>query len=256
MSPRLTGPAKIGAVVLALLAGHAPATAAASRLPIEGPFGKGAAQVWLLRPAGTIQSIVVFGHGWKVAPPSSAHPWVRQFGPWLEHLLAGGNAVVFPRYQLGGDEPGPARVRAFRLGLREGFTRLNASAPVVVVGYSYGATLGVTYAANAGRWGLSRPVAVDAIFPAGLVPGVALPGLDRGVAALVQVGDRDTVAGSAGARPIWAWLRGHAAKRYQVVRSHGAFVAVHAAPKEIGPEARGAFWLPLDGLVAAARRAH
>jgi hypothetical protein len=247
---------RVGAVVAALLAGSGQTAAAAPRLPIEGPFGAGAAQVWILRPSGPVQRVVVFGHGWKLAPPSSAHPWVRQFGPWLEHLLAGGNAVVFPRYQVGGDEPGPARVRAFRLGLREGFARLNATAPVVVVvGYSYGATLAVTYAANAGRWGLPRPVAVDAIFPAGLVPGVALPALDRRVAVLVQVGDRDTVAGAPGARAIWDWLRGHTAKRYQVVTSHGAFVAVHAAPKEINADAQRAFWRPLDTLIAAARRA-
>jgi len=228
--------------------------AAEPPLRIEGPYGTGAAQVWLMRPAGETRSIVVFGHGWKAAAPSSLHPWVRQFTPWLAHLLAGGNAVVFPRYQLGGDAPGRPLADAYRRGLRLAFDRLARSLPVVVVGYSYGATLGVAYAANAGRWGLPRPRAVDAVFPAGLVPGVPMSPLDPAVAALVEVGDADTEAGPPGAAPILAWLRGHRRTRYLRVRSHGSFVAVHAAPEETSAAARAAFWAPLDTLIAGARR--
>lgn len=232
----------------------AAALAAAPAPAIEGPFGSGASSVWILRPAGQIRSIVVFGHGWKAAPPSVAAPWVRQLAPWLAHLVAHGSAVVFPRYQLGGEDPSAAQVGAFRRGVAEGLARLHADAPIVAVGYSLGATLAVYYAADAMRWGLPAPKAFDAIFPAGLLPGVHLDRLGRGVSVLVQVGDRDTAAGRPGAAPIWSWLSGHASRRYDLVRSHGAFLAVHAAPKQTTAAARAAFWSPLDALIAATRR--
>ena len=59
----------------------------------------------MLTPKSPIRAIVVFGHGWKTAPPSPGYPWVGQFEPWLEHLLGGGSAVIFPRYQLGLGDP-------------------------------------------------------------------------------------------------------------------------------------------------------
>lgn len=227
--------------------------ASAPRPIVQGPFGTGASAVWILRPAGEIRSVVVFGHGWKAAPPSARSPWVRQLAPWLAHLVAGGSAVVFPRYQLGGEDPSPAQVGAFRRGVALGLARLRTQAPVVAAGYSLGATLAVYYAADAARWGLPPPKALDAIFPAGLLPGAPLDRLPPDVSALVEVGDRDTAAGATGAAPVWAWLAGHARRRYDLVRSHGTFVAVHAAPKQSTVAARRAFWAPLDALIAAAR---
>jgi hypothetical protein len=172
--------------------------------------------------------------------------------------MARGDVVIFPRYQLGGDEPGATRASAFRAGVAEGFRRLAlpADTPVVASGYSYGASLALTYAANAHRWRLPEPRAVDAVFPAGEIPGIPLPALPRSTDVLLQVGDHDTVAGSGGASGFWAWLARHPPnrKRYQVVRSHGSFVADHASPKATTPEARAAFWTPLDRLVARARR--
>jgi hypothetical protein len=244
--------AAIGAVLLAIAAPGAAATR--PPLPVEGPFGHGAAQVWLLRPTSPPRSIVVFGHGWKTFPPSAAHPSVGQFAPWLTHLLAGGSAVIFPRYQLGnGDDFGAARVDSYRAGLRLGFARLGVThVPVVAAGYSYGASLAFYYAANAARWHLPRPAAVDAVFPAGPIPGAPLPRPPPALDALIEVGDRDTVAGAAGARAYWRWLGSHARRHLMTVRSRGSFVADHAAPKRSTPAARRAFWLPLDRLLAAA----
>ena len=231
---------------------------AANPTPIHGPFGAGANQVWVLRPAGPVHAIVVFGHGWKVAPPSGAYPWVGQFRPWLGHLVARGDAVIFPRYQLGGDRPGAARADAYRVGLAEGFRRLSlpAATPVVAMGYSYGASLALTFAANARAWHLPVPAAVDAVFPAGEIPGVPLPPLLPATRVLVQVGDRDTEAGTSGAAAFWAWLADHPARRkqYEVVRSRGSFVADHPSPKTGAAAARRAFWAPLDHLVTLAQR--
>jgi acetyl esterase/lipase len=240
--------ATLGTLLAALIA----AGPAGAGRPFEGPFGEGAAQVWVLRPAAAIRSVVVFGHGWKSTPPTAGHPWVDQFRPWLDHLLAGGSAVVFPRYQLGGDGPGPARVAAFHQGVALGLRRLGTpEVPVVAIGYSYGGSLAVSYAANAARWRLPQPEAVDAVFPAGPVPGSPLPRLAPGVKALLQVGDSDVEAGRSGADAFWRWLRGRG--RYEVIHSTGGFVATHAAPKSIAPEARRVFWTPLDRLIAAAR---
>ena len=212
--------------------------------------------MWLLRPTMPPRSIVVFGHGWKTVPPSAAHPWVGQFAPWLAHLVSGGSAVIFPRYELGsGDGYGAARVDSYRAGLRRGFARLGgAHVPVVVAGYSYGASLAFYYAANAARWRLPAPVAVDAVFPARPIPGALLPRPPRGLDVLIEVGDRDTVAGSAGARAYWRWLGRRARRHLVTVHSRGSFVADHAAPKLATSAARRAFWLPLDWLLAGARR--
>jgi hypothetical protein len=225
---------------------------------VEGPFGSGAAQVWLVLPDGPPRAVVVFGHGWKIAPPLARFMWVDQFRPWLDHLAARGDAVVFPRYQVGGDaNSGAARVIDYRRGLATAFARLGRlHVPIVAAGYSFGASLAFYYAANARRWALQRPDAVDAVFPAGLIPGATLPPLGRGIRVLIEVGDADTVAGPPGALPFWSWLRGQAParKRYVVVASTPSLAATHAAPKRANTAARRAFWRPLDTLVAAARR--
>ena len=219
----------------------------------SGPFGRGAAEVWVLQPGRTIRDVVVFGHGWKVAPPSANYPWVGQFRPWLNHLLAGGSAVIFPRYQLGTSDPDNAqRVRDFATGIRVGYARLGSpKVPFVAVGYSFGASLAFYYAANARRWHLPQPRAVDAIFPAELIPGASLPTLQSSTRVLIQVGDADTEAGNSGAEQFWHWLSHHPAsrKRYQLVHSTTAFRANHAAPKTTTAEARAAFWAPLDRLI-------
>jgi dienelactone hydrolase len=229
--------------------------AAAPAARIEGPFGTGAAQVWILRPAGVPTRVVVFGHGWKSSPPQGSS-WVRQFLPWLVHLADGGAAVIFPRYQLGGGDPQNAeRVRAYEQGVSTGYARLGRPhVPLVLAGYSFGASLAFYLAADARRLKLPEPQVVDAVFPAGMIPGATLGTLPRSVQVLIQVGDRDTEAGSGGAHAFWAWLRRHPsnAKRYEVVRSTSSFSATHAAPKGTSADARRAFWTPLDRLIASA----
>ncbi|HUY71268.1 MAG TPA: hypothetical protein VMV08_03440, partial [Gaiellaceae bacterium] len=221
------------------------------------PFGQGTSQVWVLTPSSPITSIVVFGHGWKTAPPSAGYPWVGQFAPWLEHLLGRGSAVIFPRYQLGlGDPQDGERVGAFLVGARTGFSRLGRPAvPVVAVGYSFGASLAFAYAATYRAWRLPAPRAVMAIFPAGFVAGYPLPPLNRSIRVLIQVGDADIVAGASGADAYWSWLADDPASRkhYEVVRSAPGFAATHAAPKLATLAARRAFWAPLDRLIAAVR---
>ena len=240
-------------------------TAQLSRSPrggadrIEGPYGRLGREVWVVVPDGPVRSVVVFGHGWKLAPPSPAHSWVGQFRPWLDHLAAGGSAVIFPRYQLGvGDTQDATRLLDFAAGIRTGYALLGRpKLPIVAVGYSFGASLAFYYSANAAAWRLPPPSAVQAVFPGGMIPGAPLPALNRAVRVLIQVGDADTEAGSAGADAFWSWLSTHpnSCKRYQVIRSSGGLAATHAAPKSAIAAAQRTFWAPLDRLIAQARSA-
>jgi dienelactone hydrolase len=224
---------------------------------IAGPYGTGGAAVWLVLPNRPERSVVVFGHGWKLTSPSPGHPWVDQFRPWLDHLAAGGSAVIFPNYQTGpGDAGDAARVQDYATAVRTGYTRLGRpKVPIVTFGYSFGASLAFYYSANARTWRLPAPRAVQATFPAGMIPGAALPPLDPSVRVLIQVGDADTEAGRGGADAFWNWLSSHPAplKRYEVIHSSPELVATHAAPKETSPAARRDFWAPLDRLIALAR---
>jgi dienelactone hydrolase len=213
--------------------------------------------VWVVVPDCPVRSVVVFGHGWKLAPPSAANSWVGQFRPWLDHLATNGSAVIFPRYQLGvGDAQDATRVSDFATGIHAGYALLGQpKVPVAAAGYSFGASLAFYYAANAAAWRLPLPGAVQAVFPSGMIPGAPLPRLNRSVRVLIQVGDADTEAGSAGGDAFWGWLATHPSsrKRYQVVRSSSQLAATHAAPKSASAAARRTFWAPLDRLIAQAR---
>jgi hypothetical protein len=92
---------------------------------LAGPYGRGAAAVWLVLPDRPLRSVVVFGHGWKLIPYFPGHPWVDQFRPWLDHLAAGGSAVIFPNYQTGtGDAGNVTRVQDFEAAIKTGYARL------------------------------------------------------------------------------------------------------------------------------------
>jgi hypothetical protein len=227
---------------------------------IEGPLGHGASEVWLVVDSNVpLRSVVVFGHGWKTTPSSPGHPWVYEFLPWLDHLVANGNAVIFPAYQLTATDPADvARVQAFRTAITTGYVRLGRpKVPFVAFGYSFGASLAFYYAANARAWGVPVPRAVQATFPAGMIAGAPLPGLVPSIRVLIQVGDADTQAGTGGANEFWRWLASHppARRQFEVIRSTPQLLADHAAPHTYSPAARRAFWLPLDRLIALARRA-
>jgi hypothetical protein len=97
---RRSGPAVClvaAALTFAALFGVGSSRAAGGPI-LHGPYGVGAGRVWLLLPRSRPRSVVVFLHGWKVAPPGPSYPWVGQFRPWLDHLAANGSAVVFPVY--------------------------------------------------------------------------------------------------------------------------------------------------------------
>lgn len=206
----------------------------------------GASGAWVLE-SGTPEAVVVFLHGWRDVG-------TQTYLAWIDYLALNGTAVVFPRYQspAGGDPR--QTLPAMRSGILAGLHALgNPGVPVIVVGYDYGARLAFYYAANARRWGLPAPYAVDSIFPTRAPAGLpALPALPASTRVLLQVGADDTLAGRAAAADLWSGLAGHPAarKRYRVVASTHTLRAGHLAPLSYTAAAQATFWPSLDALLA------
>ena len=222
------------------------------------PYGHGAGKVWLIVPRHSRpRSVVVFIHGWTATSPFDWHL------PWLDHLVAGGSAVIFPQYQAGAaDDAFTSTPAALRTGLVAGFGALHRPGlPVVVAGYSVGGALAFEYAAHAAAWRLPRPAALVSIFPVDPLqvdPGLLdlAPPRPR-LRTLVLVGDRDEVVGDTGAKAFWRWLAPLPGrlKTYRLLHTTATGpVFMHEALKDLrDPAVRRAFWAPLDSLVTASR---
>ena len=239
-------PAKaVPAVLLVLLAIACGSTGARSG---EGPYGKGADEVWVFRPAHDPRSVVVFVHGH--GGPGEDTPQYHL--PWLRHLVASGSAVLHPRYELypGAHGTVPHIVNAVRIGMK---TLGSPNAPLVGIGYSRGARLVMDWASRAAGTPLA-PRALLSVFPAsGADPEEDLSRIARRTPILVLVGDRDEVVGGLGARALLGDLEAAGSVPsnvgLEVVHSHGAFVASHLSVLEDSPGARSAFWNRADGLI-------
>ncbi|MCY7303353.1 MAG: hypothetical protein LH654_10060 [Thermoleophilia bacterium] len=175
------------------------------------PYGTGAGQVWVLRPRhGEVKSVVVYLHGFGAYLPFE---WHLQ---WMDHLLANGNAVIFPRFQAGGvgDEVDDAWVVMplnVEDGLRIGFRALRCDdEPIVAAGFSVGAALAFVYAARADEWKVPAPQAVYSIFP--VLPYLIDVGFDvsslEQTTALILAGANDDVVGREGAETLLKLLTG------------------------------------------------
>ena len=127
--------------------------------------------------------------------PSPSYPWVGQFRPWLKPRRCEWQRGCLPGLPTGRRhaEPGTRHLpsdRAWR-----GILHLHHPGLLIVVaGYSYGASLAFYYAADARRWRLPVPRAVDGIFPAGLIPGAPLKARDRALETRLLRGTRCTEA--------------------------------------------------------------
>jgi acetyl esterase/lipase len=251
MSRRVGVVGVIAALSLVLFAGGAGSAAAAAGCSLPGPFGAGRAQVWLLRPASTAKSVVLFAHGWTAVDPND---WHRTR---FDHLCANGSIVLFPRYQRDELDTWSQAVDGFRRGVQAGFEELGSTRlPVVVAGFSFGGALVNYYAGNARAWKVPVPRSVFSMFPTTRVSGRSVGTPPASVRFVVLAGDRDEVVGTAGAMDFMAWLRRHppAKKTFRLVRSSAALTASHEAPKEMTAASTRTFWKPIDVLVADARR--
>ena len=101
------------------------------------------------------------------------------------------------------------------------------------------------------------PKALLGVFPADMEPTLDFTRTPRNLRVRFLVGDMDTIVGDVGARRLTDKLvsagfpRAHV--RTDVVRSPLGFEATHLAPLSDSNDARRAFWLPADRLIAAAR---
>ena len=217
----------------------------------QGPFGRGADQVWIFRPRARARSIVVFVHG----AGDRAETTPRYHRPWLEHLAVRGSIVLYPRYELA---HAPDALRHLVAGVRTGESQLdNLRLPVLEIGYSRGARLAVEYAALAGAVGLV-PKAVLSIFPSTLVPPeplLDLRGIDPRTRILILVGDRDSVVADVGARELRSRLDAAGFPReraaIQIVHSRPGFTANHLSVLSTTAGAKAAYWSRADRLLVS-----
>ncbi len=226
----------------------------ASTATVEGPIVKGPNGVYLFRPAGTPKALVIFLHGQGGATETTPH----NHRPWIDHLTAGGAAVVYPRYEL---DYSRAVLDHAVAGIRTAVSRLGAGdVPVLVIGHSRGAALAIEYAAVARADHAPIPDAVYSVEP---VPYgeqthlVDLRPIGRGTRLVLVIGDRDPDA-SGGAQALLKRLRQAqfpgARIKLQFVHSHGTFVADHLAVLRASPDAQAAFWHPVDRLLEQIER--
>ena len=219
------------------------------------PYGTGAGRVWVLRPkSGETSSVVVYLHGYGANVPFYWHL------EWMDHLLEKGSTVLFPQYQPGGDDPFILTPYDLATGLQTGFRAIEYDGePVVVAGFSLGATLAFVYAGHAEEWGVPAPRAVYSIFPVDPVlvdMSLDLAAIEQ-TKALLLVGDRDEVVGQDGAREIVKGLTGlpSSLKELRLIRTTDHLFVIHDTPSFVGdPVVRRTFWVPLDRLVEGARR--
>ena len=252
----------VAAVGVASLASYA-AALPSSQIISEVDLGQGAAEAWVYLPEGAPECAVVFLHGAGDLTPGP-------YRAWLSYLAIGKRcAVIYPRYQATARLPAVRCVAARPSGRSRGELRVPSRGavralprplpkhfPVVVAGFASGGVLALYAAANAKRWGVPVPVAVDSIFPvAGRIPGAPL-GAARGGYARPDSGRRQRTkpAARAAARSLWQSLASHPAghKRLQVVHSTAGFAAVHNAPLRATTTAASIFWDPLDTFIDAA----
>jgi len=243
--------------VLALAGCGGAKQAAPLQARVEGPFGKGADQVWVVRPTGPTKSVVVFLHGLGGATEDTPANHV----PWLLHLADRGSAVIYPRYEVAATidaQPTAAEhaLKGVALGLETlGLPRM----PAVLIGYSRGGPLAVDLASVAPAIGL-EPRGILAVFPSRRFPSepkLDLRALDPTERVWIMIGDRDTVVGPYGADELLHRLAssGFPQKSVRLIEvvSHGTFSATHLSVLSDSADARTAFWDTADALVTRVR---
>ena len=252
---------RAAAAALALVAlagcGGTKHAAAAPHLHVEGPYGTGADQVWLVRPAGPPKSVVVFLHGVGDATEDTPLNHER----WLLHLAENGSAVVYPRYESAPTYEAQPKADEHALkGVALGFKTLGLpKVPAVIIGYSRGGPLALDLAALTPVLGL-QPKGVLAVFPSRRFPDE--PNLDLRVLnpnerIWIMVGDRDKVVGTYGAAELLKRLGavGFPQRniRLMAVVSRDGFTATHLSVLSDSAIAQTVFWGTADSLLTRVR---
>jgi len=236
--------------VLALAGCGGGGTSLPAHPTVEGPLVKGANGVWIFRPAGQPKRLTIFFHG--QGGPVEATP--ANHRPWIDHLVARGSVVIYPRYEI---SYRAAVMEPTIAGIRRASGRVDVDdLPVLALGYSRGAALAVEYGAVAESKHLPVPDAIESVNP---VPFgeqaqlVDLSPLRPNTVISVLMSEEDPHALD-GARLLMRRLETvdfpADQVRLGVARSNKTFVADHLAPLRSSPSARAAYWTPTDKLLA------
>jgi dienelactone hydrolase len=211
-------------------------------------YGKGATRVWVFEPSAKPRLVVLFVHGLgDQAETTPAH-----HRPWLAHMDREGDEVVYPAY-----EAQPLQKDAMKhlaSGVATAAPYVAHDVPVAAIGYSRGGRLVADYTSIADVTGLV-PSRVFSVFPAGTMdPPLNLAPLDGRTKVLIVAGDQDQTVANVGANQLVTQLAiaGFPYKdvKFEVVRSHGFFVADHLSVLDDSPDAQQAFWARADRFFA------
>jgi hypothetical protein len=242
-----------------LLLGSPASAAPSSAIVRLADVGSGANEVWIFLPEKTPQCVLTFIHDKGDLSPA-------RYTSWLDYTVLNDQcAIVFPRYGVGPRASAAAKVRGLRAGVSTGMAYVLKTSfagdraafrasPAIVAGFGSGAGLAVTYATRASAWGFATPKALDLVFPvfsaASPLPAARLAPAMR---VLVQLGDRDTVAGHASSLIMRRYLRSRSPARTQirVIHSTPSLSAVHNAPLQVNTASETAFWGALDVLIGS-----
>jgi hypothetical protein len=248
-------------LAVALVAAPAATPRSASAILRIEDVGKGAAEAWVFLPAEERPDcVLIFIHDDGDLSPA-------RYTPWLSYTVLNDHcAIVFPRYQVAPHSSAAVNLRGLRAAVQTGMNyvrkttfglygeKVLASMPAISAGFGSGGTLALEFAARARSWGFAAPVAIDTVFPV-VSDGAPVPDrtLDTRVRVLVQVGDRDVVAGPASASAVRKYLSSHPRSRahIQVVHSSAALAAIHSAPLRVDSASENTFWGPLDALISS-----
>jgi dienelactone hydrolase len=211
-------------------------------------YGKGASRAWVFAPAATPKLIVLFVHG--LGDQHETTPYYHR--PWLEHLAREGYEVVYPAYESFPLQNGALKHLVQGLATAAGHVALGV--PVAAIGYSRGGRLVMDYASVSEATGLV-PARIFSVFPAGTMdPPLNLAPLDGRTKVLIVAGDADQTVANVGANQLITQLAiagfPYADVHFEVVRSHGFFVADHLSVLRNDAGSRRAFWARADRFFA------
>lgn len=226
--------------------GSAAHTRSASPFVVHA-YGQGAGRVWVFAPAKP-KLIVLFVHG--LGDQRETTPYYHR--PWLDHLAREGYEVVYPAYEAHPLQNGA--MKHLLEGIANAMPHVATGVPVAAIGYSRGGRLVADYASVSSVTGLV-PRRIFSLFPAGTMDQpLKLEPLDGRTKVLILAGDRDTTVANVGANQLITQLAiagfPYGDVHFEVVRSHGFFVADHLSVLSDSAGARHAFWNRADRFFA------
>ena len=211
-------------------------------------YGTGATRAWVFEPSTPPKLVVVFVHG--LGGQKETTPALHR--EWLAHMAREGFEVVYPAY-----EATPLQRYAMKHlveGVATASPHVAKNVPVAAIGYSRGGRLVADFASISAVTGLV-PRRIFSVFPAGTMDApLDLAPLDGHTKVLIVAGDEDRTVANTGANQLIAQLAiagfPYGDVHFEVIRSHGFFVADHLSVFDDSPAAQKAFWVRADRFFA------